>query len=1284
MGDNNNNNNYRFADAVPSHCGVSTSSENDSEADGGDDSSASIFWAAQTTMVNDYMTKPTAPVVPHRGKLRRVHVAAAATPTAPLSRQQSSSASVTSSKSSATAMSSYTSSAAPSFVYALTIAAPSFSSSFPFDPTPLPDGRTPQVLELQYDRHEYDMLVRLFSILDSESKGSVGRDPVREFVRFRCPVFRRRDRALRKFGRPIDQEEKDMVFSASRCDDAADKDTEDTPASRSSATFDEAWDSVMECSTQPIPPGAQVELGLEGWMIFCRLIALAQYQEAKRRFSVRHSQQTMRHKSGGTEVVLVDVPPPDPPEPLTARELADHEAASTTPLALPELDLDHCLLSAHDVNVEKALRRGKRARVEVKVFGSGRSGGSLLGSASPASPGRANSADLDFVVTYYPAGSESGSSVVVRRSFGDMAWLCDTFALHKSPGGTLCGRILPPFPSRLVGRSSTSSDSDGAHTFITGSVVAAGGSAAIAAASAGVGMIASVAKSAKSLLGGYVASSGKNSTSTRTASSKITGSNLGGWSYGRDNSSESSLDKAKQIERYLNYLLEHPALCTSFPLNVILKSSQSGLDSAKRILEDHAKHHDRQRRQQQEVTQTDEEKAVAYLSPSLLSRLPSADSMYSYQPNLSWVRSAAQAAVALKLHGILETTGMPSASAKLQHASLPEFDNGKQQHGEEDSNDRSPRSTEGEQKRVSTSSASAGYFESGVVAVASGLETNTCDDADDEGYDMLPSPVPPPEKGVLCAGSTDQGAAANDTKVDTNARYDYGSQIVQGEASNAGDNAAVLGDLSVDRDIDKLREVIGSVDNMLNRCLAAGARIGKARQKENGLHVSILRGMDSWQGLRGELVSQRALLNGVSVLEGGNDLSEQSYASLKNDLSWQTSLASSAVTAAEDVRSAVRASKTAARAKLAAEAASKSAQKACETGVFATPDEGRAAQTKASIAHSHAIHSAVIEHEALAAKRRAAMALAHDVKCWNVHRKREMLALCRNLARDQREAAHQSIVAWNHLREGFIGSSPVSVMDVQDERPSVASGANAGIGRKVPEVLSFSLNSSIDTFGLGSSIGHDLPASDTNTSQDLLGLGSSIERGFSPSYTNTSAIATEVVPSASTSSFRNNNVVSVENSETKKEEERDLQQQEQEHGLSILERGSVTMHANAKKDLAFEAPEEGRLVDLDSSNEESSVALKNEPGAENPENEVTDSVTEERSEPGEASEIMTGSMQSLVDGLMNWGGQYDSQEDMSLPSGMAVSMMLEESGVVGKNWDGGGSAGRGIIDPDIL
>jgi len=408
-------------------------------------------------------------------------------------------------------------------------------------------------LELQFDRNEYDVLVRLFSILDSESRGSVEKEAVREFVGLRCPVFRRRDRALRKFG-------------------------------RSNTTFDEAWDAVMESSSSaqehaPDPHAydndmSQFELGLEGWMVLCRLIALAQYQEAKRRFSERHSQQTMRHKAGGTEVVLVDVLPPDPPEPLHSSGLAQHQAESTTPLTLPEMDLDHCLLSAHDISVEQDLRRGKRARVEVKVFGTGaksdaKGGASSLLASVSTSSSSAKSSKLDFVVTFYPIGDDL-SPIIVRRSFADMLWLYETFALHKKPGGTLCGRILPPFPSASSRRAESA---DEAKTSITGSVVAAGSSAAVAAASAGVGMITSVAKSAKSLLGGYVSSSsGKCADATRSDAGKIGRSS--GWSFGREDTTVvSASDKAGHVERYLNYLLEHPALSTSFPLNVILKVS---------------------------------------------------------------------------------------------------------------------------------------------------------------------------------------------------------------------------------------------------------------------------------------------------------------------------------------------------------------------------------------------------------------------------------------------------------------------------------------------------------------------------------------------------------------------------------------------------------------------------------------------------------------------------------------------------------------------------------------
>jgi len=1196
--------------------------------------------------------------------LRRVHVAPAATAAQP---PPSSSSSVTSSRSSAT-----TATATPSFVYAL--------------PIRIPSPYVNQSLELQFDRNEYDVLVRLFSILDSESRGSMEKETVREFVGLRCPVFRRRDRALRKFG-------------------------------QSTTTFDEAWDAVMECSSSDahecVPNDmAQLELGLEGWMVLCRLIALAQYQEAKRRFSERHSQQTMRHKTGGTEVVLVDVLPPDPPEPLHSSGLAQHQAESTTSLALPEMDLDHCLLSAHDISAEQELRRGKRARVEVKVFGSTKvaaKGGAsaLLASVSTSSPS-AKSSKLDFIVTFYPIGDRS-SPVVVRRSFADMIWLYETFVLHKKPGGTLCGRILPPFPST----SSTSESSDEAKSSITGSVVAAGSSAAVAAASAGVGMITSVAKSAKSLLGGYVSSSsGKSADAKRPGGGKMGRS--GGWSYGREDTTVSATDKAGQVERYLNYLLEHPALCTSFPLNVILKASQSGLDSAKRILDDNAKEQDRRRRQQLEITQTDESgSASAYVSSTLLSRLPTTESLYSYQPNLSWVRSAAQAAVALKLHGVLETTGMPSASAKLQHASLPNFDNGKQQYSEEDV---SPKSSDSnaQERGASNDKDSIDCFENGVVAVASELDSDACGDGDDDGYDMLPSPMPPPEQAVLTtvAPSGDISVdteSANKLKDGSGARYDYGLRI--GEAVSPDDSTAVLGDLSVDRDIDKLREVIGSVDNLLSRCLSAGARIGRAKRKENDLHMSILRGMDSWEGVRGELVSQRALLDGVSTLEIGNGVSESSYASLKDDLSWQSALASSAVSAAEDVRSAVRACRTAARAKLAAEAASGSAQKACETSRFATPEDARAAQTKASIAKSHAIHSAVIEHEALVAKRRATMALAHDVKCWNVHRKRELLSLCRNLAREQREASHQSLLAWDRLLEGFVGTSPTTILDVQGEPVANARAAVPA----VPEVLSFSLDSSIDTFGLGSSIERTLPAmtSGTNASHDelpVLGMSSSAEQSISPT-----ALAKADPLSPLGFSNQSNHPDELDRGEIDGGDDTVEPQQKQELTMEDMANDASILSFNERSDdLYSEDASNDDASSSDSSSSDSSSGDSSSSGSSSGSSSSEDSTSPDDNRPFtdpssinstydsrgfesdhdgadepddeqrgqselQTSEAMSGSMQSIVDGLMEWGDQYDSTDDISLPSGMAVSMMLEEAGVVGKP-----SLSDDGIDPDLL
>ena len=743
-----------------------------------------------------------------------------------------------------------------------------------------------------------------------------------------------------------------------------------------------------------------------------------------------------------------------------------------------------------------------------------------------------------------------------------------------------------------------------------------------------------------------------------------------------------------------------------------MQASQSGLDSAKRILDDNAKEHERRRRQQLEITQADES-VSAYASSSLLSRLPTTETLYNCQPNLSWVRSAAQAAVALRLHGVLETTGMLSASAKLQHASLPNFDNGKQQYGEEDA---SPKSADGNINELGKTSNrdSVDCFESGVVAVASELDGDAFGDGEDDGYDMLPSPMPTPEQAILTtvasdAVSVDMESANKVSKDGAVARYNYGLRIDEPAAPD--DSAALLGDISVDRDIDKLREVIGSVDGLLNRCVTAGSRIAKTKRKENDLHMSILRGMDSWEGVRGELVSQRALLDGVSTLEIGIGVSEDSYASLKGDLSWQSALASSAVSAAEDVRSAVRACRTAARAKLAAEAASDSAQKVCDTGRFATPEDARAAQTKASIAKSHAVHSAVIEHEALVAKRRATMALAHDVKCWNVHRKRELLSLCRNLAREQREASHQSLLAWNRLREGFVGTSPTTILDVQGEPEANTRTAVPA----VPEVLSFSLESSIDTFGLGSSIERTLPvaASDTNASQEklpVLGMGPSLEESI-PSATPPPADSMSQLGF----SYQSNHTSEVDDGESEGGDDdtnntESLQTERNAMGAATTD--AANHHCNdTLEDFASDddANDDASSSDASSSGSSSDGSTASSASASqssddnypfaNPstsgniynshecesEEEDGDESSPDEDQVGraeiqtQANEVMSGSMQSIVDGLMEWGDQYDSADDISLPSGMAVSMMLEEAGMVGKP-----SLSEDGIDPDLL
>lgn len=386
----------------------------------------------------------------------------------------------------------------------------------------LEDGSTH---ELQFLRNDFEFALRLFSIMDSESRDQINKATVKEFVTLRCPVFWRRDDDLR---------------ATSKGEPGA------------SPTFEEVWNAVALSSLSvPIDDTEDlslVELGVEGWMVFCRFIALAQYLEAKRRFSGRHLQQTMRHRNAprGSELVMVDVPPLAAPVPLSATQLAQYERESNTCLPVPELDLDHSLLAAHDI-----LRRRKdvtngRGHVKIDLFGSVQH-------------------NMEFCLTYFRSigDEELSDSVTVRRSLHDLKWLNDTLRAHRTLGGTLCGRILPPFPGKVNSRQYISEEDTALGS--TSEVFAA-------AATASVGILK---QGIKSILGNYVSAPKSGSSRGLTKHSKniavSTKTRIGRDSYSVD----SPAGRARQVERYLNYLLEHPALSTSFPLNTILKVSGS-------------------------------------------------------------------------------------------------------------------------------------------------------------------------------------------------------------------------------------------------------------------------------------------------------------------------------------------------------------------------------------------------------------------------------------------------------------------------------------------------------------------------------------------------------------------------------------------------------------------------------------------------------------------------------------------------------------------------------------
>lgn len=1110
-------------------------------------------------------------IIPHRGSLRRIlnsssfHAGQSAIPRQSFGREH---------KQSQLAPSSWP-------MYAINVASDCSTSQYSHSNT----HPQKECYQLIFDRQQYEFCTRLFALLDIDSQSFIGPDSIREFVLLYFPVVRRRD---------------DAIF-ASQCSDA---DSERRKESLPSPTFDEIWertvDSEPHCTTHSNASISTIhKIGVEGWMVFCRLLALAYHQESKRRFASRHLQQMMRHKHGrggsantrinsNEVVVVVDNPPPGPPSLISIRDLVDVEQERSTshngecvegwpfcPLPLPHLDLDQWLVSMHHAN-QKSFR--PRGWVSVEPFSSSHEG--------------------DFILHYH----RNGSKIVVRRSHADFEWLNAILELNKRPGqGQLCGRILPPFPSK-ISMSKESSQTIGARRQTDIS------EKALAAAKSGMGIIRSVWSE-------YVGLAMSSSPPSLISKNK-TGQSVNMLSPKKSCFSKPEdviIEIAHRMERYLNYLLENDALSTSFPLQAMLQASQTGLESAKQTLQDHCKYKKRHRLNSVTRTRTGVHSAASIFS-ALVSKTSS--SLMHIQEDgendKPWLRAAAQVAMTLQFHGILETTGHESSSARIQHASLPKFCNHRAGSWEEEENDHDK--IIGNQKTSclgsseSDSPKNEANFEAGVINVESEL-TNEQGLA---GYDMLPSPGPSEEHRVLNAGSDISSKGDASKQIRSRFVYDVSSEQSRG--------------LNADSDVDQLRDIIRSIHQKLINLSLSCAVLRSAQDERNAIQLSLLRDIDSW-GDSGEIIIQRDLVIGVASLEPLMSAIEGSNKTMADDLMWQSLLAFSAVGAVTEVRDAVRASHTASRAKGSAFVAAHKAKKTYESCDRASSKEKiQQSQTEAYNTQSHAIHATVVEYEANIAKQRSAVSLAQDVKSWNIHRKGKLAQTFIEVAKSQQEACRKSADAWESLRDGLIDSSGCSFANDEFLRAKPISMPQLNTA---PATLSSPINT--PNFDLDVSIDDDF------IRDDFDGGWENEQRDFSEAV----AEATKSTSSVS-EEFTDVDVL------------KESQQSEMVGSSEHAQRRAPPNISNLDEDyfLFHQDIVEGANCDSD----------KNEQHHPSSIHEYFHSGHGAASEDLPNRDAMTTSMQSLIDGLMAWGEEGNDEKEYQTDNIMGTSNDIQHNG----------------------
>jgi len=257
-----------------------------------------------------------------------------------------------------------------------------------------------------------------------------------------------------------------------------------------------------------------------------------------------------------------------------------------------------------------------------------------------------------------------------------------------------------------------------------------------------------------------------------------------------------------------------------------------------------------------------------------------------------------------------------------------------------------------------------------------------------------------------------------------------------------------------------------------------------------------------------------------------------------------------------------------------------------------------------------------VEHEAKTVKRRATLALAHDVRTWNVNRKRELLQSCLSFARSQHEATRRSVDAWSSLRDGFIGT-PVNPSII--ERRVSAPPPPSSFSLSTPLVFRSSPN--VEPGEASSTIYETNSSGSGSSSSDNRPTIVPVEHNI---------LATSANDRSRTSSPENPEVV--EANDPSKSPASD----DPEFILPFAEANPI--------------PEE----EEEDEDHEDLMSFGKREGAGSNVHEPTESSFND--------EKLSASMQSLVDGLMNWGGGLDVEEEhLALPVGMAASIVLEES-----------------------